>query len=90
MRVVTVQTLQRTYSVYHQKNESLSFPFGRTPCWQQELKAVIQEEEFFGELLQTGFALEEAGWTVAESGAAGQSHSEAAEAGSQAQALLAV
>lgn len=51
---------------------------------------MIQEEEFFGELLQTGFALEEAGWTVAESGAAGQSHSEAAEAGSQAQALLAM
>lgn len=51
---------------------------------------MIQEEEFFGELLQTGSAPEEAGWIVAESGAAGQSRSEAAEAGSQAQASLAV
>lgn len=49
---------------------------------------MIQEEEFFGELLQAGFAPEEAGWTAVKSGAAGQSHSGAEEAGSQAQALL--
>lgn len=67
-----------------------SSTLGKPPCWQQEQKAGIQEGGFFGELLQAGFAPGEAGWTVAEAGAAGQSRSGAEAAGSQAQALSAV